>query len=90
MQYKEQHFAGSAQVLDGNEYESCKFHQCKMIYRGGPLPTINNCQFSECGWQLEDAAERTLVMLRLLYHGMGDNGPELVESALRLIREPKP
>jgi hypothetical protein len=88
MQITDQSFKGSREVMDGNEYENCKFENCTIVYRGGTIPTINNCNFQDCNWLFDDAAQRTLAFMKLLYHGMGAHGPELVESAIRIIREP--
>ncbi len=88
MQFTAQNFADTEEVLDDNVYSGCKFDRCKMIYRGGGIPTIADCHFENCSWQFEEAAERTVFFMKLLYHGMGENGPKLVESAIAMIREP--
>lgn len=88
MKITDQTIADTEQIIDGNEYAGCTFQRCKMVYRGGGIPTISDCRFEDCAWQFEEAAERTLLFMKLLYHGMGANGPELVESAITMIREP--
>ena len=40
------------EVIDGNQYSDCKFENCQLIYRGGPLPVISNSQFNNCRWRL--------------------------------------
>ncbi len=87
MLIKDRSFANSAELMDGNSYHGCKFDKCHLVYRGGAIPNIENCQFHDCTWQFENAAERTLTFLRLIYHGMGPKGPELVESAFNEIRK---
>ena len=90
MQAVRQDYNGVTEVIDGNQYTECKFENCQMIYRGGDIPSIKSCHFNNCTWQFEEAAERTLVFMRLIYHGMGDNGPQMIESAFKTIREPIP
>jgi hypothetical protein len=90
MQFTAQTLADTEAVMDGNVYLGCTFERCKMIYRGGGIPHIADCRFEECTWQFEEAAERTILFMKLLYHGMGENGPQLVESAITMIREPLP
>ncbi len=74
-------------VIDGNRYTECRFENCTLIYRGGLIPTIGKCHFENCQWQFEDSAERTLLFLKQLYHGMGPGGVELVEATLNMIRQ---
>jgi hypothetical protein len=72
-------------VLDGNEFIGCKFQNCKMVYRGGEVPRLQHCHFTQCTWHLDDAAQRTVMFLRGIYHS-GPGGRELVEDTLRHIR----
>ena len=90
MKTADEKFVDMQEVVDGKDYANCTFERCRIIYRGGPVPSIVGCTFRDCGWQFEEAAERTLLFLRLLYHGLGPAGGELVESALRQVREPMP
>jgi hypothetical protein len=83
-----QTIADKPEIIDGNQYNDCTFDRCKIIYRGGPLPSIESCSFSNCTWHFEEGAERTLIFLKMLYHGMGEGGPALVDSAIDQIREP--
>ena len=67
--------------IDGNQYSNCRFESCAdPVYRGGEIPHIIDCTFRRLPWQFEDAAERTLQFMNLLYHGMGDHGRELIEA----------
>jgi hypothetical protein len=88
MRQIDQNFSSKTEVLDGNEYLNCKFKSCTMVYRGGTIPVVNGCNFDDCRWQFEDAAERTLVFLRAMFHGLGTGGRQLVESTLNQIRTP--
>lgn len=82
--------SGTTEVIDGNRYIECRFEQCKMIYRGGPIPEISGCHFEDCTWHFEDAAERTLLFMRQLYHGMGPGGIQLIEATITMLRQPPP
>jgi hypothetical protein len=85
MEYVEKTFTEVPQVVDGNRYLSCRFERCAMSYRGGEIPTIINCHFEDCTWHFEDAAERTLTYMQLLYHGMGENGRTMIERTVAAI-----
>jgi hypothetical protein len=81
-------FSNASETIDGNTYTECRFDNCKLVFRGGEMPRISGCHFENCQWQFEDAAERTLVFLRQLYHGMGPGGAQLVEATLAQLRQP--
>jgi hypothetical protein len=66
----------------------CQFANCTIIYKGGSLPVIDGCNFQDCHWQFEDAADRTLVFMRLLYHALGEGGKQMVESMFEQLRQP--
>jgi hypothetical protein len=87
MEAKDQSFANASEVLDGNQYENCTFDNCQLLYRGGEIPRVVGCTFNNCQWRFEDAAERTLVFMRQLYHGMGPGGKQLMEATLNIIRQ---
>jgi hypothetical protein len=72
-------------VLDDHEFISCEFQNCKMIYRGGEIPKLQHCHFVHCTWHLEEAAKRTVLFLRSVYHS-GPGGKDLVEETLKHIR----
>jgi hypothetical protein len=81
-------FTQATETIDGKHYVDCRFENCKLIYRGGGIPRITGCHFENCQWQFEDAAERTLLFMRQLYHGMGAGGAQLVEATLAQLRQP--
>ena len=83
--YKDQKLTNDTVILDGNEFDYCEFDNCKMVYRGGELPRLQHCQFTRCTWHLEDAAQRSVLFLRSIYHS-GPGGMELVEGTLKFIR----
>ena len=83
--FQDQTIGHQSVIVDGNEYNSCKFESCQMIYRGGELPRLNQCHFVRCSWHLEEGAQRTVRFLRGIYHS-GPGGRELVEETLKHIR----
>jgi hypothetical protein len=34
MNYQQRKSENSTEVIDGNEYESCEFRNCRIVYRG--------------------------------------------------------
>ena len=72
-------------LLDGHEFTNCKFQNCKMVYGGGEMPKLQHCHFAGCSWQLDEAAKRTVLFLRSIYHS-GPGGHDLVEETLKHIR----
>lgn len=60
--------------LDGDAYADCTFETCRMVYSGGELPHFDNCRFENCEWKFEDAAGRTLNLLKVIW-GVGGKAP---------------
>jgi hypothetical protein len=87
MQRNGETISNATEIIDGNQYHDCRFENCQLVFRGGELPTINRCHFENCKWQFEDAAERTLLFMKSLYHGMGPGGVELIEATLSALRQ---
>jgi hypothetical protein len=83
--HQDQKLADETVVLDGNEFVRCEFSNCKMVYKGGELPKLQRCHFLQCSWHLEDAARRTVLFFKGIYHS-GPGGRDLVEETLRHIR----
>lgn len=75
--------------IDGHSYKNCKFKGCEIIYSGGDLPSVVGCEFHETKWTMDGAAARTLLMLKSVYHGMGDGGKTLIEDTFNNIRGEK-
>ncbi len=73
--------------LDDMEYVDCRFEQCRVIYRGGPLPRFGGkTAFIGCQIVFEEAAADTMKLLELI----AKNGnPELVQDIFRSILGPQ-
>ena len=85
-EFNEQEFKDADEVLDGNTYNRCTFTNCRLVYRGGTIPFLRGCQFVRCSLSWEDAARRTLDLLKGMYHGFGEAGHKLVEDTFQNIR----
>jgi hypothetical protein len=81
-------FANTREIIDNNRYVDCIFNRCTIVYAGGEIPHISGCQFNDCQWQFEDAAERTLVFMKMLYHGTGENGRKMIDETVDILRRP--
>ncbi len=88
MEHSGKTMTDATEVIDGNRYVDCRFENCKMVFRGGEIPLITGCHFENCQWQFDDAAERTLLFMRQLYHGMGAGGAQLIEATMAQLRQP--
>ena len=80
-------FNDAIESMDGNVYDRCIFNRCRIVYSGGSLPMLNNCQFNDCSWTLGDAADGTMVFLRLDITGW-PGGQQLVEETLKGLKQP--
>jgi hypothetical protein len=88
MEHSRKTITNSTELIDGNQYSECRFDNCKLVFRGGEIPHITGCHFENCTWHFEDAAERTLVFMQHLYHGMGPGGTQLIEATIGVLRQP--
>lgn len=88
MEYRDKSFADSREVVDGNRYENCTFKSCGIVYCGGEIPHLVGCKFDKCAWHFDEAAQRTLQLLHMLYHGTGEGGQAMIEETIKAIRSP--
>ncbi len=61
-------------TLDGASFEDCEFRDCRLVYAGGPPPSFDSCRFENCEWRLDDAAARTLAVLKVVW-SVGGKAP---------------
>jgi hypothetical protein len=69
-------------MLDGNELHHCELRRCTLIYKGQAAVKLEHCHLVGCKWQFEDAALRTVEILKGLYVS-GQHGKEIVEDIFR-------
>ncbi|NJL94068.1 MAG: hypothetical protein HC915_10225 [Anaerolineae bacterium] len=62
-------FRNQTVEVDGNRYDGCTFMECRLVYRGGELPSFVRCDFDRVNFQLEGGAYQTLKYLTGMYHG---------------------
>lgn len=81
-------FRGERRPIEGNEYSNCDFEDCVMVFAGseGKITMDGNLFGRGVTWTFEGPAQRTLIFLNALYHGMGDGGREHVEEIFAAIR----
>jgi hypothetical protein len=78
-------FKGQTIVIDGKTFDGVKFTDCTLVYRGGQPPNLIRCTFSGVRFVFDDAAGRTLALMRHLYHG---GFRPVVENTIANIRTP--
>jgi hypothetical protein len=82
--HKQEQFENSTVLLDGNEYHECHMRHCNLIYKGRDAVKLEHCHIQACTWQFEDAALRTVTLLKNLYMN-GQKGKEIVDAIFRSI-----
>ena len=73
-------------ALDGEHFSSCEFRDCRLVYTGGAPPVFENCRFDDCDWRIEEAAERTLAYLKVLWLA---GGKQPVQAMIKEITAAK-
>ena len=61
-------------ALDGEAFSDCEFRECRMVYAGGEPPRFDGCKFDDCEWRFDDAAQRTLSFMKLVW-SVGGKAP---------------
>jgi len=69
-------------MLDGNEYHHCELRHCNLIYKAHDAVKLEHCHLVGCTWQFEDAALRTVALLKGIYLS-GQHGKDVVEAIFR-------
>ena len=77
--HKKESLINQTLILDGNEFHDCELKHCNLIYKGREAVKLEHCHIAACTWQFEDAALRTVIMLKGLYQS-GHVGKEIVEA----------
>jgi hypothetical protein len=86
MKYDKQFITDENIRIDENEYTNSVFRNCRIIFTGKGPARFSNCQFEECQWVFDDAAEETIQYLAALYTGLDPGGKDLVEGIFDSIR----
>ena len=75
--------------VDGQSYRECRFERCQLVYSGGDLPRMVDCEFLRCRWTLEGAGARTLRLMKAMVE-RGGSMRDLVERSLGLAERSGP
>ncbi len=79
-------FKNETVVLDGDQFNNCRFEFCKIIYRGGPVQFTPPLQLTGCVWGFEGPAMATVQLLQLI----GRNGsPQLIQDLFTTVLGPQ-
>ena len=78
----EQDFADRDIVLDGVEYERCRFTRCKLIYQGYAATALRENDIIDCDFALEGAAGLTMKFLV----GLADSSDGFLLNFLKALR----
>lgn len=53
-------------LLDGGDFDHCRFRRATLIYCGGAPPRIEGCSFEGVTFEFDGAAARTLAVLKAM------------------------
>jgi hypothetical protein len=61
-------FEGQTVVLDGQVFKACDFRNCRLVYKGGETVEMDLCNISDCRFDFEGDALRTVTFMQAMYH----------------------
>ncbi len=79
MRIKDQTFFNDVVILDGNEFDSCNFTACKVVYRAEHPTALRDNSFEDCEFIFEGAARLTMGFLK----GMMDSSDGFLITILK-------
>jgi len=82
MLISDQDFTDKEVVLDGCEYERCRFTRCKLIYRASAATSLRDNDIIDCDFALEGAAGLTMKFLV----GLADTSDGFLLNFLKALR----
>lgn len=80
-------YSKSKVVLDNQEFIDCVFDDCEMEYSGTARVILNGCHFNNATFTFTGPARNTFEFLHGLYHGLGEDGKNIVNDLFRHIRK---
>jgi len=72
--------------LDGNTFIRCEISDSVLVYKGGALPVMKECQINDCQWSFAEEAANTLQFMAAMYSGMGLGGMDIIDQTISNIR----
>jgi hypothetical protein len=76
-------FESTTIALDNQEFRSCTFRNCRLVYSGGKPPLFDTCSFDGFSLIFAAAAGDTLNFMRAMYHRGFEN---LIDTTVNNIR----
>lgn len=73
------HLENQTLILDGEDYVDCELRHCTLVFKAHRPVRLERCHLIGCTWQFEDAALRTVEMLKGLYMS-GPAGRQVVQT----------
>jgi hypothetical protein len=62
-------FTNQSVVLDGNDYRTCTFTNCELVFRGTASVSLHGVTANNCRWTFAGAAGMTIKFMTALYQG---------------------
>ncbi|HBX8267998.1 MULTISPECIES: hypothetical protein [Klebsiella] len=75
IKFENKTFANETIFIDAKEFIGCTFTECQIVFYGFRMPIVQGCFFDRCDWRLTGAAQETLIFLKQMNFGEGDNNP---------------
>lgn len=85
-----QAFQGETISLDGQRFDHCDFMNCILVIRGEQVFQLSSCRMFGSTFRFDGPAVTTISVMKMLYHGMGDGGKQIIEALIDQIRQPSP
>lgn len=77
--FEQRVFEGQTVVLDGETFQVCEFRNCRLVYKGAGIVTMDRCNIADCQFVFEDAALRTVMFMQGLYRS-SPAGQKFIEN----------
>jgi hypothetical protein len=88
MRFENRTFTDEPITLDGNEFVSCVFRRCNVMYSAIGSVVLDGNEFDGCTWGFTGPAASTIDFLARLY-SMGGGAQTLIEATFENIRNTK-
>lgn len=83
--YQDTTFNRCVLLLDNNDYRSCVFNDCQLVYRGSSLAGLGGCNLNGVRFTLDGEALNTIRFL-ISVGQIKNGGKELVSQFLECVR----
>jgi hypothetical protein len=83
LKHRNETFENTTIALDNQEFHSCTFRTCRLVYSGGKPPVLEACSFDGFSLIFAASAGDTLNFMRAMYHRGFEN---LIDTTVNNIR----